>query len=1042
MRIWLCFGQTLKFNLKMWVQVEAPSLHNAMIVEGKDSLAALEARLGEGDGSAQREIDGLVTMLLRAIAKSAVQFVAVKELVRLRGIVEDGNEMFKGMYEHILEHQVKTNEFFDDFCDKVGALKVDASRFPQRTADLTELYSAAHEVQPTFETVLREAEQRARPGNGGQESMVRLAPLKKRFRVVQKMATRIDGLEPGDFRQACDIVRGSIVCETMGHLLGVLLALHEMQAEGTIIIVRTKSRFMVPTAGGWADAMLNFICPGAGGAAGQHVCELQLSHATMLKARKEFGGHKAYAAFREAMELLEHAVIGGLLQEVNTVMKMFLSGVSTAEAAADEAASVAVKQGCCRLSVTEAAARVKSLVENGPALQQPIKEVLEKLNDARTNLPAGSEPGWRVEARLKEIKSEGGAVPGRLHVAMIRAMAAEATAAANEFLALEREASVVAQQVVATSASAEVAPTAGPGNWKPPNKREKFTKALQDAKTAHGEAQSLVGQAFAQARDMRRCSAHWQKTNPAPTGTDQPRGSSVDDTPVVDTALAEAGGVRWRDSSWQEIAGAADLHPPNRTVKRQEQAAAMEKELAKLADVREQIVAGEACVHQAEVDVLEASVAASISTLMAEIASVEQMAVATGVDLAAAEKQALALLDGSAAKGADKELAALNALVARLPAGSHARTAAAGAAARLSQKRDGASDRIDRAAKQAMAMSGAPVRKCTAVVEALEETVDAVVAEAERVVTATQPSATVPCHHPRLLLDVNATAAAACGLEAQSPISDALTMLRSVRAFAPKGSVADGMLAHLKKSGSRRAVALSRVRVALKDAHDASRFMLRSPKPRAHLAGIDQELFDAARVGDVKEATRLLTQESACPNDYKSSDGSSALLEAVASNHVAVVKLLLHSHGADVNVKKENGDTALLLAARQNKPEIARLLCLGGADLDAMDDVRNTALSVAAKQGCVEVANILVDAGCEVNNQGAGLNTPLILAAENEHPEIVRLLVDFGANVNIQNRFKVRAYRDFAETEQTSSPPSTPHPTICDSFFPLVSKQP
>ena len=267
-------------------------------------------------------------------------------------------------------------------------------------------------------------------------------------------------------------------------------------------------------------------------------------------------------------------------------------------------------------------------------------------------------------------------------------------------------------------------------------------------------------------------------------------------------------------------------------------------------------------------------------------------------------------------------------------------------------------------------------------------------------------------------------------------------MLRSVRAFAPKGSVADGMLAHLKKSGSRRAVALSRVRVALKDAHDASRFMLRSPKPRAHLAGIDQELFDAARVGDVKEATRLLTQESACPNDYKSSDGSSALLEAVASNHVAVVKLLLHSHGADVNVKKENGDTALLLAARQNKPEIARLLCLGGADLDAMDDVRNTALSVAAKQGCVEVANILVDAGCEVNNQGAGLNTPLILAAENEHPEIVRLLVDFGANVNIQNRFKVRAYRDFAETEQTSSPPSTPHPTICDSFFPLVSKQP
>ena len=46
---------------------------------------------------------------------------------------------------------------FDDFCDKVGTLKVDDSLFPQHTADLTELYAAAREARPIFEEVLKEA---------------------------------------------------------------------------------------------------------------------------------------------------------------------------------------------------------------------------------------------------------------------------------------------------------------------------------------------------------------------------------------------------------------------------------------------------------------------------------------------------------------------------------------------------------------------------------------------------------------------------------------------------------------------------------------------------------------------------------------------------------------------------------------------------------------------------------------------------------------------------------------------------------------------
>ena len=122
---------------------------------------------------------------------------------------------------------------------------------------------------------------------------MRVAPLKHVFRVLQEHATRVDGGKPTEFETACDIVRGSIVCESMNDLLVVLRALLKMKEEGLIAIVRVKHRFRHPTAAGWVDAMFNILCLSGSAAAARHVCELQLMHGTMLKARKDFGGHNA-----------------------------------------------------------------------------------------------------------------------------------------------------------------------------------------------------------------------------------------------------------------------------------------------------------------------------------------------------------------------------------------------------------------------------------------------------------------------------------------------------------------------------------------------------------------------------------------------------------------------------------------------------------------------------------------------------------------------------------------------------------------------------
>ena len=186
---------------------------------------------------------------------------------------------------------MRNNEGYEAFCNALDAVVPDAARFPQRTADLVELYGTAAAAMRPFEAVLEEAARRAAENNA--TAKTRVAPLKHAFRVAQKHATRVDGGKPTEYESACDIVRGSIVCASMGDLLVVLRVLLEMEAEGLIRIVRFKNRFKNPTAAGWADAMLNYVCLSGGAAAAGHVCELQLVHATMLKARKEFGGHAA-----------------------------------------------------------------------------------------------------------------------------------------------------------------------------------------------------------------------------------------------------------------------------------------------------------------------------------------------------------------------------------------------------------------------------------------------------------------------------------------------------------------------------------------------------------------------------------------------------------------------------------------------------------------------------------------------------------------------------------------------------------------------------
>lgn len=133
------------------------------------------------------------------------------------------------------------------------------------------------------------------------------------------------------------------------------------------------------------------------------------------------------------------------------------------------------------------------------------------------------------------------------------------------------------------------------------------------------------------------------------------------------------------------------------------------------------------------------------------------------------------------------------------------------------------------------------------------------------------------------------------------------------------------------------------------------------------------------------------------------------LIHATARNHVTMVRTLLAA-GADVGVRRSNGDTALLSACIENNPETVRLLLEAGSDVNAGNHSGYTPLIQSSlSEYSEEVIRMLLQAGAEVNHTDADGCTALHYAALPEESEreaaagLMRLLLENGAQVNIQD---------------------------------------
>ena len=110
---------------------------------------------------------------------------------------------------------------------------------------------------------------------------------------------------------------------------------------------------------------------------------------------------------------------------------------------------------------------------------------------------------------------------------------------------------------------------------------------------------------------------------------------------------------------------------------------------------------------------------------------------------------------------------------------------------------------------------------------------------------------------------------------------------------------------------------------------------------------------------------------------------------------VALARLI--EAGADIDAKNQQGQTGLMLSARDGRVDVARLLVDRGADLNHTAKFHLSALMLAVINGRMEIVRTLVHAGADRSLRGSGApgfhdKTALDLARDLQGQELVSVL--------------------------------------------------
>ena len=128
-----------------------------------------------------------------------------------------------------------------------------------------------------------------------------------------------------------------------------------------------------------------------------------------------------------------------------------------------------------------------------------------------------------------------------------------------------------------------------------------------------------------------------------------------------------------------------------------------------------------------------------------------------------------------------------------------------------------------------------------------------------------------------------------------------------------------------------------------------------------------------------------------------------ALFRAVVTNNVKETNRLLAAR-APVNAKNKGGWTVLMIAARDNRPDLVRLLLTRGADVNVTNKEGETALIHAADNDHPGIVQLLLDHGAAIDTKSNLGWTALMYAASKGHRLTVETLLSKGANAKVKDK--------------------------------------
>ena len=126
---------------------------------------------------------------------------------------------------------------------------------------------------------------------------------------------------------------------------------------------------------------------------------------------------------------------------------------------------------------------------------------------------------------------------------------------------------------------------------------------------------------------------------------------------------------------------------------------------------------------------------------------------------------------------------------------------------------------------------------------------------------------------------------------------------------------------------------------------------------------INLEMIEAAKSGDHEGVSRALAEGADIT--YMGKDGSTGLHRGAIDGHDDLVKTFLEA-GIDVNIRGFKKFTALIKAAHYDKISCLKILLDNGADPDIKDNKRGeTALMLAALKNYPDIVAELLVAGAD-----------------------------------------------------------------------------